>query len=477
MAEIKIDSENGPISIDKSDIPEEILKYGFEFEIDVKKIWSLKTPVTEFPLEELLWHFNITPWDHDGAALKIGPKDVLDNLEKYSKHHERILKADTSYPIDIAYNNGRWIIVDGLHRLCSIYLSNNKDKAAITKVRIHSSEDVISCMDLNLTDPKVADKYGVSASISKPPRELEAIKEPVVFNPDKHLELQTPKKVVSVTEIGYSREFSQELACNLAYTSPFRVLSDEGVLDLRRVADNLSQVKKTLSSGPLDEFGNAAYLSPFIEEVALSPDIKKFLSSIAEQDIAPYVRKHFLAALNVGKVSEGTSIRNWHNDYQSLNLIIFLDDPDTHMGGKLQVYKGTKEEAEAFIRAKKDLPKGKIETISPPEAGYATFIQGSLLIHGVTPLRQGDTLRRTLVLGYRPDTLLGNVYEHEGVAPDHPNCKYPEAAKQAAYLTIQRLEDFIKKDIFTDDQDFVSRKLDDKISPIKKLQRQMKLNK
>jgi hypothetical protein len=45
---------------------------------------------------------------------------------------EKIEKADTSYPIDIMENKGRWLILDGLHRLVKLYEQGEKT----VKVRI-----------------------------------------------------------------------------------------------------------------------------------------------------------------------------------------------------------------------------------------------------------------------------------------------------------------------------------------------------
>jgi hypothetical protein len=37
-----------------------------------------------------------------------------------------MLRADLSYPIDIMENKGRWLILDGLHRLVKAYKNGQK---------------------------------------------------------------------------------------------------------------------------------------------------------------------------------------------------------------------------------------------------------------------------------------------------------------------------------------------------------------
>lgn len=50
------------------------------------------------------------------------------------------MKADMKYPIDIMRNKGRWLILDGLHRLMKAYLLGMKKvrvrKIPRTKVKI-----------------------------------------------------------------------------------------------------------------------------------------------------------------------------------------------------------------------------------------------------------------------------------------------------------------------------------------------------
>lgn len=482
MTKIYIQGEKKILPIDANDIPADILKYGFEFEIDIAKIWALESPTLNFPIKDLLWHMNITPWDHEGKPLSIGPADVIKNPDLYPNHYERIQKADLSYPIDISYNNGRWVIVDGLHRLCAqIAIANDENDTV--KVRVHAREAIISCIDKKLTASHILQKYGIKKEtpISIPishahakPDELLPLTEPCVFSPDKHLSFSLPERIIKLQDIGYSPEFVNEIACDIAYTTPFRLLSEEGLSALRNVADNLLQRKRTLSNGALDEFGNAAYLSPFMKSVGQSTDICDFLSKVTNSPIVSYVRQHFLAALNVGMSSENRRIRNWHSDYQSLNLIVFLDDPKNSTGGKLQVYKGTKEEADALLKIKKDLDEGKVETIVPPAAGYAVLLQGSLVKHAVTALNPNDPDRRTLVLGYRSNLLGKNVFEHSGIAPDHPLCRYPEAAKQAASIAIQKLTAFIEKDVYTGDPDLILSMLGDSLSSVNEISEALK---
>ena len=149
---------NGPVSVRLSDIPYEIKKYAFEFEIDVEKLHKLSNPVINIPFATLKWHLDITPWDYEGRPFGVGPRQVLNNPSQYAQHYARIRCADTSFPLDIAYNNGRWVIIDGLHRLAKIFIAGAQDDDLIA-VRVHSRQDLISCMDLECTSSEIANKY------------------------------------------------------------------------------------------------------------------------------------------------------------------------------------------------------------------------------------------------------------------------------------------------------------------------------
>lgn len=101
----------------------------FDFDWDSKKVWALNEPVTEMDIHELVWHFDIPFWDiKDTDDYNLSPYEVIKepNKEEHSLHWEKIKEADTKYPIDIMQNKGRWLILDGLHRLVKLYIEGHK---------------------------------------------------------------------------------------------------------------------------------------------------------------------------------------------------------------------------------------------------------------------------------------------------------------------------------------------------------------
>jgi hypothetical protein len=55
MEKIGIRTEMGIAFVDVCDVPLELYKNFFDFEVDYKKLWKLKTAVTSLPLETLDW--------------------------------------------------------------------------------------------------------------------------------------------------------------------------------------------------------------------------------------------------------------------------------------------------------------------------------------------------------------------------------------------------------------------------------------
>lgn len=98
-------------------IPDCILEYGFDFDWDEKDVWNLNYPIEEIGIEKLEWHFDLPFWNWDNEWYVLKPIDVICTPEKYLSQYDRVMKSDLSYPIDIMENKGRFVILDGLHRL------------------------------------------------------------------------------------------------------------------------------------------------------------------------------------------------------------------------------------------------------------------------------------------------------------------------------------------------------------------------
>lgn len=115
-------------------IPQIIQDVGFDFSWSVEKVWKLAMPVEDLAITELTWHFDIPFWESEGTdEYNLKPSTVMSQPEREPTHWKLIQHADTSYPIDIMQNKGRWLILDGLHRLVKLSLEG-KTSVRVRKI-------------------------------------------------------------------------------------------------------------------------------------------------------------------------------------------------------------------------------------------------------------------------------------------------------------------------------------------------------
>ncbi len=100
----------------RENAPQIIKEVGFDFSWSEEKVWALDVPVEEMDISEIIWHFDI-PFLWENGIYNLKPQEVLDNPEAHKEEYDRTMRTDLAYPIDIMENKGRWLILDGLHRL------------------------------------------------------------------------------------------------------------------------------------------------------------------------------------------------------------------------------------------------------------------------------------------------------------------------------------------------------------------------
>ncbi|KKQ79304.1 MAG: hypothetical protein UT01_C0043G0002 [Candidatus Daviesbacteria bacterium GW2011_GWA1_38_7] len=115
------------------ELPKIIKDVGFEFSWDEPKVWALDIPVEEIPIKELTWHFSVPFWFKSGGKYDLTPQEVIDNPQQFAEEYQRIKLSDTSHPLDIMLWKGKWLLLDGLHRLVKLYLEE-KATVAVRKI-------------------------------------------------------------------------------------------------------------------------------------------------------------------------------------------------------------------------------------------------------------------------------------------------------------------------------------------------------
>ncbi len=107
-------------------LPDIIKNVGFEFRWSEEKVWALSVPVEAMDIRELTWHFAVPFWRKPGGYYDLSPDEVIANPKQYQEEYERTMRADLQYPLDILFWKGRWVLLDGLHRLLKAYLLKQK---------------------------------------------------------------------------------------------------------------------------------------------------------------------------------------------------------------------------------------------------------------------------------------------------------------------------------------------------------------
>jgi hypothetical protein len=122
----------------RDDFPQIIKDVGFDFAWSVEKVWQIDAPIEEMPIKELEWHFDIPfLWENEGVY-NLTPRDVIENPKEHQGEYDRTMKSELKYPIDIMENKGRWLILDGLHRL----MKASAEGQEIVKVRKISRDHI-----------------------------------------------------------------------------------------------------------------------------------------------------------------------------------------------------------------------------------------------------------------------------------------------------------------------------------------------
>ena len=124
------------------DLPRHLRGVFFDWVWEPPRVWSLPTPTSYLPFEDLAWHLGLTVWTtvRGEPRFDFAPAMVLAAPGSHTRHWKKIQEADVRYPLELFQNSGRWVILDGYHRLCRHQLSGSEK----VPVRFHPD----ACRDL-----------------------------------------------------------------------------------------------------------------------------------------------------------------------------------------------------------------------------------------------------------------------------------------------------------------------------------------
>lgn len=109
------------------------------FEIDYRKLWELDIPTEEIDISDLKCNMDFPYLEQEGTDdWNLTPRMLIRDFDKEISHATRIEETDLSYPIEIYFHNGNWIILDGVHR----YTKSLKNGFKTMKVRKVSQDQL-----------------------------------------------------------------------------------------------------------------------------------------------------------------------------------------------------------------------------------------------------------------------------------------------------------------------------------------------
>lgn len=231
------------------------------------------------------------------------------------------------------------------------------------------------------------------------------------FDPDVHLHIEEPRSItlLDFTEVKKTPTVQGNTQSPLAYTSAFRLLSDEGVRVLREIIERNKKYVKSSARQPAYLRG-MAYTSKFIRDLNEHPRVLEMLSKHAGFPVVPHYLPMNYAHINLGhpppKAGEVNKypVDQWHADSVPFVLIIILSDMTDMVGGELQCVKRVGREAgfELIEKTNNNVDPKDLLNVSYEKQGYGLFMQGREIVHHVTPVQKGREPRITLVNSYMP---------------------------------------------------------------------------
>jgi len=95
-----------------------------DFDWDNRRVWALAVPATEIEVASLTWLLDEPLWSSrpPEPLFDLRPRDVLADPGAHPQHARRVREADLAWPLDLYPHGGRFVVLDGLHRLARLVM-------------------------------------------------------------------------------------------------------------------------------------------------------------------------------------------------------------------------------------------------------------------------------------------------------------------------------------------------------------------
>ena len=94
-----------------------------------KELWNLDLPVETMLISDVEWHLDYPFWPTKPPEqiFDFKPRDVLTKRADFPEHFNRVLAADTRFPVEVGVFGWTVVILDGIHRLAKLALDGSPE--------------------------------------------------------------------------------------------------------------------------------------------------------------------------------------------------------------------------------------------------------------------------------------------------------------------------------------------------------------
>lgn len=262
-----------------------------------------------------------------------------------------------------------------------------------------------------------------------------------VFDPQIHLAIEPPRSLTMLADLGYTDIEISRTATPVAFSEPFRLLSDEGAAVMLEAARRLRPHQGRAGDRIEHTVRGGCYRSRWLRDLCLAPEVTDVMSGVYGAAVTPHTMPLHLGHLNFPPSTVGDAVDKWHHDTLPLDYVMMVSDPATLPGGRFEVFLGTKAEAAALAAAGERPPRDRVLVPDFAGPGWAIALHGNMVVHRGAPLT-GAAERITMVNGYVNLDRSGDDQSRSRdlIQVDEPAVLATEWARHAAWRGVGRLQ-------------------------------------